>query len=124
MVRLGTKWPSITSMWSQSVPRVISSTASESPPKSAERIDGATRRDGCGGVGSIGREPIGATVPQRADRPGQLAATVRPSTGSAAQDLAGLGAHAVTPVRGAHGPLALRLPGDRPDPMAVAGHPL
>ena len=46
MVRLGTKCPSMTSTWSQSVPGATRSTASDRLPKSADRIDGATRSSG------------------------------------------------------------------------------
>ena len=48
MVRLGTKWPSITSTWIQSAP--ASSTARTSSPsraKSAERMEGAMRTGCC-----------------------------------------------------------------------------
>src|SRR4029079_13516292 len=42
MVRLGTKWPSMTSMWIQSAPASsIARTSSPSLAKSAERIEGA-----------------------------------------------------------------------------------
>ena len=42
MVRLGTKWPSITSMWIQSAPASsIARTSSPSLAKSADRIEGA-----------------------------------------------------------------------------------
>ena len=41
-VRLGTKWPSIMSMWSQSAPWVmVSEQAAPRAAKSADRIEGA-----------------------------------------------------------------------------------
>ena len=51
MVRLGTKWPSMTSTCSQSVPGATRPTASARLPKSADRMDGATRRVGVPVVG-------------------------------------------------------------------------
>src|SRR5262245_48181160 len=42
MLRLGTKWPSMTSMWMRSAPAASTSrTSSTSREKSAERIEGA-----------------------------------------------------------------------------------
>ncbi len=62
MVRFGTKWPSITSTWSQSVPGVTRATASARLPKSAERIEGATRRSGgWEAEATIGSEPTGGS---------------------------------------------------------------
>jgi hypothetical protein len=47
IVMLGTKWPSMTSMWIQSAPAAsIARTSSPSLAKSAERMEGAIRT-GC-----------------------------------------------------------------------------
>src|SRR6185312_15531496 len=49
IVRLGTKWPSITSTWIQSAPAsVTAATSCPSAAKSADRIDGAMRTGCCG----------------------------------------------------------------------------
>jgi hypothetical protein len=47
IVKLGTKWPSMTSMCNQSASALTSPTASAKPPKSADSKDGATRSIDC-----------------------------------------------------------------------------
>ena len=61
MVRLGTKWPSITSTCSQSASGATSPTASARLPKSADSTEGAIR--------SIRAEPTGVARRPRAARP-------------------------------------------------------
>src|SRR5947209_8555511 len=65
MVRLGTKWPSITSTWRRSVSGATVSIAAASAAKSAERIDGAMRTIGVTLPGGPKRQevhPVGAGV--------------------------------------------------------------
>jgi len=62
MLRLGTKWPSMTSRCSQSAPGAMRPTASDRLPKSAESIDGAMRSAWSGVGVAITDEPIGATT--------------------------------------------------------------
>src|SRR4051794_19494395 len=72
MVRLGTKWLSITSTWIQSAPATV--TASISWPraaKSALRIDGAMRTGFCGMVsGPAARRCVPALAAERMGREG------------------------------------------------------
>ncbi len=65
IVRLGTKWPSMTSTCSQSAALATSPIASERLPKSADSTDGATLR--------------APTVPGSRDRSGLTAPTLRPA---------------------------------------------
>src|SRR5260370_41398694 len=73
MVRLGTKWPSMTSTWIQSAPAAVTaSTSLPSSAKSADRMEGAMRTGCCGTVasGAGTRRGVPAFAPERMDRKG------------------------------------------------------
>src|SRR5665213_2595239 len=96
----------MTSTWSQSVPGVIPATASARLPKSADRMDGATRRVGA----SVGEGSTVAIEPSLPAARGPHEATGRPhARWSAPEAVVRAGVDPVEPVGGIHGPLALGL---------------
>src|ERR1700722_3298874 len=103
MVRLGTKCPSMTSTCSHSEPGAIWSTASDRHPKSADRIDGATR--------SSGRE-VGVTM------------ACEPTGGGSShpESLTRRGLPPVPPVGGVDGSPTLRVHRDQTETGASPGH--
>ena len=96
MVRLGTKWPSMTSMCSQSASAVTSPTASARPPKSADSTEGA--------ICSIRGEPTGV--------PAHASPSISPASSRARRGAS----------RGRHGTLARRLDLDEEPEHAVAAY--
>src|ERR1700677_3718316 len=103
MVRLGTKCPSMTSTWSHSEPGAIWSTASDRQPKSAERIDGATRNSGSEVGVTMAGEPTG-------------------DGGSHPESLTGRGVHAVPPGGGVDLSAALRVHRHQTETGTSPGH--
>src|ERR1019366_4407900 len=127
MLRWGTKWPSMTSRCSQSVPGATRPTAWDSLPKSAESIDGATRSAWSGiwvvvVVGfAITDEPTGGTSRSRWPHPRRVLPFGGEPIRSLPQGVTWPGPPAVEPVQCRHRALALGLHRDQPEPCPVAG---
>ena len=104
------------------MPGAITSTASDRLPKSAERIEGATRISGGRRAVSIAGEPTGGRrrSPSTRAAPGRPGAARRISRRAARP----VGAHARAASPGIHRSPPLGLHGDQADPVPVAGHHL
>src|SRR5664279_2932407 len=117
----------MTSRCNQSVPGATRPTASDSLPKSAESIDGATRSawSGIGVVVVIGFaitvEPTGGTTRSRWPHPRWVLPSGGEPIRSRPQGVAWPGSHAVEPVQCRQRALALGLHRDQPEPCPVAG---